>query len=208
MHVRAHSHAHSRAHVRTHTHDAETLVCTQDGLRAYGKQPSWHWVCQVFYTAWGIVVLLSALYYTIILHRRWAFAAASALSFVLVMCSVVLLSVSIGGRDDASYFGMLTFLRLLEAAVGFSYLLGVRDYLGNIPAPSRSLDSDDGFTTAKLPSSAEVLLEDGTAAQAKGLPLPASVELLPDFQFPQSSDAQSQNLPNPYFLSEAQVGMA
>jgi len=138
---------------------AQFLVqAIMDGLRAYGKQPSWHWICQIFYTVWGILVLLSALYYTI-QQRRWAFASAALLSFVLVMNSVILLSVFIGGPNDASYFGMLTWLRLLEVAVGYSYMWALSDYLRFPPAlpasntlkpppsPPPAKELEEGFKT-------------------------------------------------------------
>uniref|UniRef100_A0A6U4NA45 YHYH domain-containing protein n=1 Tax=Hemiselmis andersenii TaxID=464988 RepID=A0A6U4NA45_HEMAN len=95
-----------------------------DGLRAYGKQPAWHWVCQVFYSAWGIIVIGAAILYAL-KAGKVSWAIASVFSFILVIHSVVLLSVSIGGTASSSYFGMMTWLRFLELAVvvGYAWIL-------------------------------------------------------------------------------------
>uniref|UniRef100_A0A7S1EAZ7 YHYH domain-containing protein n=2 Tax=Hemiselmis andersenii TaxID=464988 RepID=A0A7S1EAZ7_HEMAN len=98
---------------------------TFDGLRAYGQQPAWHWVCQVFYSAWGIIVLGAAIYYALKAGKA-LWAAAAALSFILVIDSVVLLSVSIGSSTSNTYFSMLTWLRFLEAGVVAGYVVVLR----------------------------------------------------------------------------------
>eukprot|EP00282_Hemiselmis_andersenii_P020299 CAMPEP_0172039684 /NCGR_PEP_ID=MMETSP1041-20130122/24045_1 /TAXON_ID=464988 /ORGANISM="Hemiselmis andersenii, Strain CCMP439" /LENGTH=214 /DNA_ID=CAMNT_0012697429 /DNA_START=42 /DNA_END=683 /DNA_ORIENTATION=- len=99
------------------------IQITFDALRAYGHQPMWHWICQVFYSVWGCIVLVFNVYYALKASKPWWIVMRPIISFVLVCHSVVLLSVSIGSRDSDSYFGVMTWIRVLELDVVLNYFL-------------------------------------------------------------------------------------
>jgi len=128
-----------------------------DGLRAYGKQPSWHFICQAFYAAWGGIVLGALMYFTAVQKKPVWFLAAF-LSFVEIIFSITMLSVSVGGPNDSSYFAVMTLLRLLEALIVFAYIAVLRDWLQaapTVPAPKMvdSLDYESGKLSPQAPIS-------------------------------------------------------
>ena len=95
-----------------------------DGLRAYGKQPSWHWICQVFYVVWGLTVLFIGVVFSVMRGRLVA-ATALAMSLIHAILSTLALSVKIGGPSSDEYFYFMTALRLLElfATAGYAVVL-------------------------------------------------------------------------------------
>ena len=104
-----------------------------DCMRAFAVQPSWHIMCQIFYTVWGSIVLSAALYLggrsavQACGQGRMSWLVASSLSMINVAFSIMSLFTTWGGKDTV--FGVQTFVSCNEVLVVSAFVWTLLDWM-------------------------------------------------------------------------------
>jgi len=92
-----------------------------DGLRSWGVQPKWHFICQLYYDLWAALVFLTGTY--LIKSTRFTGAAKSlgTIDLFLLTAAVIYALVPMGGPNKANTVGVTLFWRLMELGICVVY---------------------------------------------------------------------------------------